>query len=354
MRKGIAIAVVSIGICLSCIVSAAEKGQQDEPARDPGTRPHSEGSPHGKTAAQTTGSEQPLDRNEAKGVIVARVNGTAITRQSVIDMMNRLSVQKRHAVRTPEEKEALEKEALERLVFEELAYQKGRSEGLKAEPAEVDKEIESLRKKMGGEAAFKEALERQMFTEEELRADFERSIVLQRVFQKEVFDKVSVTEEELQKEYEKEKAKFITPEKMVIADVVFFLSIDEKDSLEKAESILNQIRQDKDANPLNLVPDGTFIAYEAEISKKKQPELYEKARKLTPGELSGVFKTVDSLHIIKLREYMPEKQFSYTEMRGFLEKQLTDVARLKGLRKWETELIKGATIEILETQGSKK
>jgi hypothetical protein len=269
-------------------------------------------------------------------------------------MMNRLSVQKRHAVRTPEEKEALEKEALERVVSEELAYQKARSEGLKAEPAEVDNEIEGLRKKMGGDAAFREALEREMFTEEGLRADFERSIVLQRVYQKEVFDKVGVTEEELRREYEKEKAKFILPEKMVITDVVFFLSIDEKDSLEKAENILNQIRQDKDANPLNLVPDGTFIVYEAEISRKRQPELYDKARKLTPGELSGVFKTVDSLHIIKLREYTPEKQFSYEEMRGFLQKQLTDVARLKGLRAWEEELRKGATIEIMDIGEGKK
>jgi hypothetical protein len=41
-------------------------------------------------------------------------------------------------------------------------------------------------------------------------------------------------------------------------------------------------------------------------------------------------------------------------MRGFLQKQLTDVARLKGLRAWEEELRKGATIEIMDIGEGKK
>jgi foldase protein PrsA len=221
------------------------------------------------------------------------------------------------------------------------------------EPAEVDKRVDDLRTRLGGAEALSKALERQGLTAREMRADIERSIILRRILEKEVFDKVVISEDDIRKEYEKGKAKFTKPEQVIITDTVFFLDTEGKASFEKAKDILKRILEDKDKNPGNLVSDGTFIVYDTEIKKDKQGELYEEARKLSAGEVSGVIKTSDSLHIIKLKEYSPEKQFTLEQVKGFLREKLTSEARRKALAVWGAELRKGANIEIMETQGRK-
>ncbi len=355
LRKVFCIAVVIICIGLSCIVFAGERETRDGTALDPGTP----SPPGGPLQAQPAGKtledgKSPDHKAEEKRVIVARVNGVPVTLKSVVDMMNHLSTQKRHAAQTPEEKEALRKEALDRLILEELAYQKAKTEGLKAEPVEVDRRVANLKEKLGGEEEFRKKLETEQMTEEELRADIGRSIVLQSIFKREVYDKVVVPREDIEKAYEKDKGMFLKPEKIVVIDVVFFLYPEDPESIEKAENILKKILDDKDKNPRNLVPDGTFIVYDAEIKKDRQRELYEKARELKVGELSGVVATPDSLHIIKIKEYSPEKQFTLEEVKGYVEGKLRSDARRKLLQEWDADLRKGADVEILDAGEGKQ
>lgn len=339
MKKAFCITLVSISIGLSCLVFADDRGGKDGHAADVGMPSRS-----GESLQTPTG--------EAKRTIAARVNGTDITLKSVIDIMNRLDAGK-GAATTPKDKEAAREKALNKAVFYELAYQKALAGGLKVEPAELDKKEADVRESLGGTEKLKKTLESEMLTEEEFRADIERSIVLQHIFQKEVFDKVVISEDEIAKTYEKEKGNFIKQEKVTVTDIVFFLRPEEDDSVVRAKEILRKILDDKETNPYNLVPDGMFIVHDTELKKEKESELCEEARKLKAGELSGVIKTSDSLHIIKLKEYSPEKQFALNEVKGFLKEKLAAEARKKRLHEWETELRKDAKIEIIETKESK-
>jgi hypothetical protein len=168
-----------------------------------------------------------------------------------------------------------------------------------------------------------------------------------------VVDKVALSEDDVVKAYEREKEKFVRPEKMVVADIVLFLNPGESASVARAEEIRRTVLEDRGGNPASLVPDGTFIVRELEVKREKEKELYEEAKKLKTGELSRVIETGDSLHIIKLKEYSPRKEFTLKEVRGMLERKLKASARQERMRQWDAELRRGAKIEIMDASEGK-
>lgn len=284
----------------------------------------------------------------AAEAVVARVNGAAITSGAVSDMMNRLKAGKGYGAESSRGTDALRKEALDRLIFEELACQEAKADGIRADPQEVDKRLEDIRARMGGEEGLRMALEKENRTEEGLRAAIGRDIVLRRIVTREVPDNVAVREEDIAREYEREKAEYVIPEKVVVDDIVIFLNPGERASVERAEEIRRKVLEDKDRNPWNLEPDGTFIVHETEIHRGRQKELHGEAVKLKTGELSRVIETEDSLHIVRLKEYTPMKQLTLDQARGFIVRKLKAEARQERMRQWEADLRKNAKIEIMD------
>ncbi len=286
---------------------------------------------------------------EAKKVVVAKVNGVPITMYSVVQMMNRIGRQTvQQGAPTPEEIEKVKQTAVERLIFQELAYQKAKETGLKADPQNIDNALSNLMENLGdNEDAYKKFLEDEMLTEDELKAAIEKSLVLQLIFAKEVVEKAKVSDEMIREEYNKEKSRFLLPEKMQVIDVLF---IEKKDEMKNAKRILQMIKADKDKDPWNLVLDGTFIVRHYDIKKDRDQLLYEAAKKVKPGSLSGIIKANDGLHIIKMVKHEPERYATLDEARGYFEKKLIVEAQAKRLQEWETEMRKEAKIDILESE----
>lgn len=282
-------------------------------------------------------------RTEENNTAAAKINGVVITKDSVTKLMKGMAAKKEQG----EETEELRKKALNSLIFQELIWQKAQSEGLTVEQKTIDDKIEKMKTNLGGENGYRVFLERETLTEERLRETLTRSLILERMFVREVSDRIVISEDELKKEYEKEIEKFRKPEKVSIIDVVFFLNMEDADSAKKVEEILKKIKDDVEKNPMNLVPDGTFIVRELEV-RKEEKELYEEAKKLKEGECSGIIKTSDSFHLIKLKEYIPEKQQAIDEVRRSLEGRLRAEAHRKRIQEFESELKNGAKIEIID------
>jgi parvulin-like peptidyl-prolyl isomerase len=285
-----------------------------------------------------------IPQGVAKDMVVAKVNGATITLPSLIRMMHTMSARQKEPARKPEEMKALRKKALDRLVFEELAYQEATARGVKAAPAEIDRQLEDLRTKLGGAEKLAQILAEKGLTEDELRSRIARNIVLQRIFQEEIYDKVTVSDEEVQQRYEKDK--FRVPGKAIVTDIVFFLDPDKLESLRKAQKILDKLRKEKVPDPHKLVPDGTFVVTDAEVSDKQEPELFEYAKKVKPGELSDVIRTSDSVHILLVKEYTPEKQYTFDQVKGYLKAKIGSEEHLARMHEWERQLKKGADIEM--------
>ena len=118
--------------------------------------------------------------------------------------------------------------------------------------------------------------------------------------------------------------------------------------MRKAEELLARIRSQKDKDFSALVSDGTFTVRNREVTKDKDPELYDAARKLKEGDISGVIKTGDGAHILHLDQYIPEKQASFDEVKGPLKEQMKGRRQIERFQEWEAELKKNAKIEILD------
>lgn len=307
-----------------------------------------EGKNNVPAAAKDTGTTGP-----AGGEVVARVNGVAITAAALRARVSAVLKAKGHggAGTGHEDYRAVARKALDKLIVQELAYQKALAEGMTVTPEELDRAIVALQKKAGGEKKYRAMLERSNVTEDMLRHELERNRLVKRIFEKDVLSKVVISEDDVKKEYEKTKNDFVIPEKVLVDDVVLFMDPENKDSLKSAEALREKINEDKDKDPRHIPADGTFIVREQELHKNTQKDLYEAAVRLKEGEVSGVIKTADSLHIIKLKEYRPAKDAEFSQVRGYVKARLVAKAAKKIMSSWEENLKKGAKIEILDAAG---
>jgi parvulin-like peptidyl-prolyl isomerase len=282
---------------------------------------------------------------ETKKIIVARVNNVELSMDSLIRMMNRLPTRDNSGA--PESLEEHKKRSLDKLVLQELAYQQAKAQGLSIGVDKIDMAIKNLKENVGGEKEYADYLTKMHVTEADLRAEVERSLTLETIYSREVLAKVTIPEDEVRQEYEKEKDRYLLPEKASIIDVAI-LRRDGNASTKKAKELLDKLKADTDKDPWKLVLDGTFTVRGVNVNKDKEKELLEAAKKLKPNELSGVIETPTGSHIIKLKNYSPERQLAFDEVRSRLELKLKVPAQEKRTREWEQELKKGAKIEIME------
>ncbi len=287
--------------------------------------------------------------DEARKIVAARVNGTDIMLDAVMQLAARMDIQMTHAHSSEGPSvEAIQKEALDSLILQELAYQKAKARGMTAEQKAVDAALTEIKTKAGGEEAYRQSLKQSALTEEQLRAQTEKNLILESIYKQDVLDTISVSEKKITEEYEKNKAFFTQPEKISVVDVVMTTSPSDKGIEARAQEVLKKIRENGN-DPNKLVNDGTFAVREYEPKKDNDSDkgLYEAARKLKPGEVSGVIKTDNGLHIIKLVEYNPEKLHAFAEVKGVIEKKLRTDAQNEKTREWFAGLKKDAKIEIL-------
>ena len=280
-------------------------------------------------------------------LIVARVNGADITLRALNGMTLRMEeINARTA--TSETREETRRKALDNLILRDLALQEAERRGLRVEEQSVDRAMARFIANKGHEEGYQDYLQKEKLTPADVRAQFERSILLQRITGIEVVSKVTVTDDDARKEYEQHKDQYIAPEKVTVIDVAVSLRSGDEAAAKKANELLAQLNADKDTDPFRLVRDDLFTVRKLDLEKEKPPELYAAARQLKEGELSGAIRTGDSVHILKLTGYTPERQLSFEEAKGTILGKLKAVAQVKRFAEWGQELKKDAKIELFD------
>ena len=302
-----------------------------------------------KTAeAEKAEEEARKSAQEAKKIIVARVNGADISLFMMVRAMNRISPQYTEAGKapSPETTEKIRREALDRLIFEELAVQAAIKAGINPAPEAVEKVVNQIKKNLASEQAYRQYLDANDLTEDSLKELIVRSQRYELITAREVYAKVKVDEKLLRDEYEKEKDRFILPENLVVEDVYFLPGKDEDTTSKKAAEVLVIIRENNN-DPWKLVLDGTFIVRKLKIVKEKYPEVHEAVTGLQVGDVSSVIKDRDGFHIIKVLTKEPARHLSFEETRSTIETKFLVPAQEQRRKEWEQELKEDAKIEIL-------
>jgi len=143
----------------------------------------------------TTDPGKPRESVEdPKKTIVAKVNGVPISVDELVREMNTIAPQyvKPGQKTDPPTDEKIRKEALDRLIYRELAVQEAKRQGMKAPKGAVAEELKKIKAEMKTEDAFRQNLAKSGITEEELKRQIERNILVEMIAEKEIFGKVKL------------------------------------------------------------------------------------------------------------------------------------------------------------------
>ncbi len=289
------------------------------------------------------------DGRGGKKLIVAVVNSVPITMDALVRTMNRTKVPG-HWEAADDHANAVKELALDRLILQELAFQRAGVLGMTVERSSVDVFIASLREQLGGDKEFAAFLEKEGLTAAGLERQVERSLLLEKVFEREVKSRAVETEEELRQAFEQERKGLIVPEELTLVDVLIFTKNGRGKALLKAAELRQKIAGSGDRDPWKLVLDGSFSVQGLDVRKAppRYRTLFDAARKMQPGELSEVLTAEDGLHIVKVTAYAQKREMTFDEARPALEARLKSELQQKRLAEWTRELKAEAEIVVRE------
>jgi parvulin-like peptidyl-prolyl isomerase len=283
--------------------------------------------------------------------IVARVNGTELTKKDLEAEVDRLIPRITFHRSVPEEKRKFYYDrALEGLVDKELQYQDALAKGIKPDKEEVDAQMQKMRARFKSQDDYKAALDKEGLTEEKLRLRVEKDMLIQDVIAKTVTEPSQISESDLKGFYEKNSARFKQPEGVKLR----LISVKDE---EKAKDILDRIKAGEDFGTLAYtMSEDSYRVKSGDIGYMHKgrmlPEIEEAAFKLNQGEVSDIIKAGDFFFIIRLEDKKPEQQVSFDEIKGKLEKELEQERNRELREKWIADLRSKAKIEILLKTGS--
>lgn len=282
----------------------------------------------------------------ADDVVVAKVNATVLTQKDIEAEVDRLIPKITfHRSVSNEKRKLYYNKALEELINRELRYQDAIADGMQPDKEKVNAQMEKIKTKFKSQDEYKAALEKEGVTEEKLRAQIEKEMLVQTVSAKKVTEAAQISETEMKEYYEKNTSKFKQPESVKLR---LISTKDEK----KAQDILAKIKAGDNFGELayNMSED-SYRVKSGDIGYMHKgrmlPEIEAAALKLKVGEVSDLIKAEDNWFIIKLEDKKPEQQLSFEEIKSKLKKDL-ETDRAKELKeKWIADLRSKAKIEVL-------
>lgn len=282
----------------------------------------------------------------AEDTVVAKVNATVLTQKDLEAEVDRLIPQITfHRSVSNEKRKLYYNKALEELINRELQYQDAIADGMQPDKEKVNARMEKIRNRFKSQEEYKASLEKEGVTEEKLRLQIEKEMLVQTISAKKVTDAAQISETDLKEYYEKNASRFKQPESVKLR---LISAKDEK----KAQDVLAKIKAGSDFGELayNMSED-SYRVKSGDIGYMHKgrmlPEIEDAAFKLKVGEVSDVIKAVDVWFIIKLEDKKPEQQLTFEEVKNKLKKDL-EAARAKELKeKWIASLRGKAKIEVL-------
>ncbi len=269
-------------------------------------------------AQQATTAEPPVTKFPE---IVAKVNGTEITRTALLNRAEALKGQ------IPAQQIGADfyQRVLKDMVDGELLYQSVEKKGLTPTAQEIDAEIEAQKGRFGGDLELGKALESQGLTLEDLRLELKKEIGIQKLIESEFVQAVAVSAEEKRKFYDENPAQMQRPDQFRAAHILILVPEGatpetKEDARKKAAAILSMLDAGQDfaelARKNSQDPGSKDSGGELPWMSPGQtvPPFETAALALAPGQLSPVVETDFGFHIIKLHEKRAAGMMPYEEV----------------------------------------
>mgnify|MGYP001764963660 FL=1 len=260
----------------------------------------------------TTRSVQSIDH------IVAIVNEEVITRNE-LDEVIRTTVKQlqKQGVQLPPS-DIIEKQLLERTIMNRAQLQRAKEVGITVSDTELDQTIRKIAKENNlSMDEFYYALQQDGMTLTEFREEIQNELLISRLKEREVNNRVTVTEGEIDNFLRTQETSAIGNDEYRVAHILV-------QTLEQMDSAQIEVRRQKAENALNRLQEGVdFAQISAELSDAPNalqggeidwrpitqmgPMFSEILTRMQPGDLTPVIRSPIGFHILKLIGRRPQE-----------------------------------------------
>jgi parvulin-like peptidyl-prolyl isomerase len=245
-------------------------------------------------------------------------------------------------------------------IDEMLLVQRGRELGYRLTDEQFQKILESIKKenRLENEEQFQAALRQEGMTLEDLRRSIERRMLIERVQQVEVLQKLSITEEEARAYYAAHQDRFRTPATVTLREILVAVPETKPEARAAAEA---EARARAETARRRIAAGEDFAAVAAELSDAPSkangglvgpiavaelaPALVEALDTLQPGQVSEPIRTGRGFHIVKLESRSPAAVRPFEEVRDEIADRVFEERRREALQKYLERLRAQAIIE---------
>ena len=229
---------------------------------------------------------------------------------------------------------SVSKEVIESLIRREILHQESRKAGIKIDKKEIDKEIDGLKKRFLSDAEYKNELSRRNLSEDMLRFNVERTLLVQKYIERQFLEKVNVKDEDLIAYYESHLYLFKQPLHVNVSHIL--IQSDPKweasrkdEARRKAEQIVKDLKKGKDFAVLaREQSDGPTRTNGGELGYIRMGQLEKKFEgaifNLKPGETSDVIETDYGFHLFKVKDRKPDSILAYDTVKEQIRKSLRE------------------------------
>lgn len=243
--------------------------------------------------------------------IIAVVDNDVITRGELDDKLHIVKQQLEKQGTPLPPSDVLEKQLLERMITDRLQLQHAAQTGLRVDDNQLDKTIERIadQNKLGVNE-FRAALEAEGMNFRKFREDIRREILLARLREREVDNRVNVTEAEIDNLLTTKSARGESNDDLEIAHIL--IRVPEQASPEelqklraKAEDALKKLQEGADFGQISAgYSDAPNAIDGGKLGRKKLtalPELFQSPLKsMKAGEVTPLLRSSNGFHILKV------------------------------------------------------
>ncbi|AJY74485.1 peptidylprolyl isomerase [Paenibacillus beijingensis] len=255
---------------------------------------------------------------------VATVNGEKITQDQLYDSLVKSGG----------------KNTLDSLITEKLVDQEAKKQNVTVTQADLDSELQEIKKQFGTEEQFNAALQQYGMTLDDLKSQMKAQVQIRKI----LLPKTNVTDEQIKQYFEENKQSFNTAEQVEASHILVATE-------QEADAIIKQlnggadfaaIAKEKSTDP-GSKDNGGALGYFGKGAM--DPAFEEAAFKLKVGETSSEpVKSSFGYHIIKVTGHKEAHTATLDEQKETIKKTLQDQAIQSMSASWMADLKSKATI----------
>ncbi|MEO7726577.1 MAG: peptidylprolyl isomerase [Burkholderiales bacterium] len=245
--------------------------------------------------------------------IVAVVNEDVITRRDLADRVKVVTAQLRQQGTPAPPAEVLEKQVLERMIFTRVQLQLAKETGLRVDDGQLDKTIARIAEENKiSPAQMRETLERDGVSFAKFREDIRDEVVLSRLREREVDNKITIAESEIDNLLTAMQTQGGQTEEFDLSHIL--IRVPEQVSPEqlgdrraRADQALAQLKGGADfrlvAASFSEAPDAEKGGAMGWRELARVPTIFaDIVKTMKAGELSGVLRSPNGLHIVRVND----------------------------------------------------